>query len=562
MENRYFLVLGALALACHPKTKPVAEDAGPAPTVAAPANVADAAPPPAPDEPLTWGTRPSEKGPFFPVVDGICGGSIAALEGKTIFAGDSGFARFEDEGLVPDPSYEKAAEKSKREAWGSTQFTQVSGTWPRLVLFSEDRGGGRMRSYESIWVHEDAGWSYFGSSDEKDQPSYTSPLEFQDWLVTWRRAIDPKAEAEVPSGTALMQAWPMKKDAPPIPGLAALARRKFTVSNLAVAGHSLYAFGYDEGKGFDSTPVVRVLKDGKVTEGSNPARFQALVGTKDDSLFVLGNDGVIRRHDGAKATALPFKTKGGASIVGAGIAPNGEVWALTSKSEVLVLRDGTVSATPLPAPAVKWPVSNGQHGPENNLLAGVEYDDPYAIGETGSLYHLERGEWHEVTLPDPPFASTGKYHARRVVIPAKGDVYVVTSYYEKGIGWKTPEMYRGVLRNRRPRETLRCNEAGSRMRLDIQPIGHGFSSAPPVANETCTTPLVILMRMGTKEQPSFLYDKGFPALRAAIKETPGLGATAEILELPWTGVQVVAMKAPDMATAKTLAENAAKRVKN
>ncbi len=559
---RRALVWPILFVACHPKPKAGPEDASVAPPTSAVVATVDAsAPAPPPEKPLTWGTRPPERGPFFPIVDGVCGGEITALEGKTIYTGSSGFARFEDDGLVLDPNYEKA-QKGKEKAWQITEFTTLSGTWPRLVLFSSDHGPGRVRSFESIWVHEEDGWSYFGSSEEKDEPSYAQPVTFKDWLVSSRRGSDPHDHnSDGPTGAALIQAWPMKKDAPPITALASLGRKNFSATSLEYAGDSLYAFGYDQSKSGWS-PVVRVLKDGKVTEGANPHAKTAIVGRKDESLFVLGDDGVIRRFDGVKATELPFKLKGGAVIMGAELAPNGDVWALTSKSEIMVLHDGAVTTTSLPAPAEKWPATNGKHGGELGLLAGVAVDDPYAVGETGSLYHLENGEWHEISLPKPPFAQTGKYHAHGVVVASKGDVFVNAGYYEKGIGWKTPVAYRSVLRNKRPKETLRCNEAHSQMRPDIQTIGHGFFSAPPIADETCTTPVVILMRLGTKKDPTYFYDKGFPTLRAAIKETPGLGATAEILEIPWGAVQVVAMKAPDMASAKALAENAAKRVKH
>jgi hypothetical protein len=551
--------LGLLLLSCHPKTTPVAEDAAPAPSASV--AVVDAGLPPTPEKPLSWGTRPSERGPLFPVVDGLCGSAtVRALEGKTIYYGET-FARFEDDGLVLDEAFEKPAEKSKAEAWKQTTYVDVSGTWPRLVLFSGDRGGGRMRSFESIWVHEENGWSYFGSSEEKDEPSYKVPIQYRDWLITSRRGMQPGANTDGPTGSALIHAWPMKKDAPPIPGLASLGRKGFSTAWLAAAGDSLYAFGWNEGEaGFAN--IVRVLKDGKVSEGANPQSGSIVIGKKDDSLFVLGDDNVLRRFDGTKATALPFKPKNGAFITGAAVAPNGDIWAVTSKSEVMILHDGSVTASALPAPASKPSSTNAPTYPVNQRLAGVELGEPWAIGETGALYRFENEEWHEVAMPAPPFSTNGKYRAQSVTLAAKGDVYVSASYYEKGIGWKNSKTYNAVLRTRRPKETLRCNEAPKQLRIDRLEVGHGFFSAPPIADDTCTTPFVLIVRLGSKKEPNFLYDRGYPTLRTAIKETPGLGVTTEILEVPWGTVQAIGLKAPDLATAKALALNAAKRVKS
>jgi hypothetical protein len=353
----------------------------------------------------------------------------------------------------------------------------------------------------------------------------------------------------------------MKKEAPPIPGLASLGRKGFVTAWLAAAGDSLYAFGWTEGvAGFAN--IVRVLKDGKVSEGSNPQSGSTVVGKKDDSLFLLGDDSVIRRFDGTKATALPIKPKSGALVMGAALAPNGDFWAITSKSEVMILHDGAVTASTLPAPASKPSATTAPTFPANQRLAGVELGEPWAIGETGALYRFEHGEWREVAMPTPPFATSGKYRAQSVTLPAKGDLYVSAGYYEKGIGWKNSKTYHAVLRTRRPKETQRCNEAPKQFRTDRLEVGHGFFSSPPIADDTCSTPFVVIVRLGSKKEPNFLYDRTYPTLRTAIKETPELGATTEILEFPWGTVQAIGMKAPDMATAKTLALNAAKRVKS
>ena len=144
---------------------------------------------------------------------------------------------------------------------------------------------------------------------------------------------------------------------------------------------------------------MRVLKDGKVSEGKSPQSGSTVVGKKDDSLFLLGDDSVIRRFDGTKATALPMKPKNGALIMGAALAPNGDIWAITSKSEVMILHDATVTATALPAPATKPAPTTAPTFPVNTRLAGVGLDEPWAIGETGALYRFENREWHEIEMP-------------------------------------------------------------------------------------------------------------------------------------------------------------------
>lgn len=566
---RVAAIVGALSLiACRPK------DAGPAPVAssstspsATPVAIADAAP--EPEKPLTWGTRPGAKGPFFPIVDGMCiHGEIWPVGDRALFTygnqvgayskgSHATMARLEDEGLVLDPRLETAADPKRKGELGGVSPMDVRGTWPDLVLYSNDRGAGRLRIRESLWKFGDGGWTALASSEEKDEPNTTKPVRFKGWLVA-AQASRADGESRDPWVRPRVLSWPLEKDAPPIPGLSQLVRAGFHAERLEVTSDSIYAFGQTLG-GDEYRALVRVLTDGKVVEAASELAFDAKVHTSDHALIGVTERGVSR-YEGPKRIALPFELEPGVTITGSAVATNGDVWITTSKHVVMVLHDGKVTETPLPAPASPKPKEAVQHWPSSgSTLAGVEFDDPWAVGATGSLFHFENGKWSEVELPEPPFATVGKYQAQALVMRARGDLYVNAGYAEKGPGWKTPERYRAVLRQKRPREVLRCNEP---LPVVGYEAGEGFSSSPPIANDACPTPFAVLLRLGPASQPNWLFDRksNYPGLRKVIKETPGLGASVDIVEFPWNGQVFAGVRAPTTSAARELALATAKRV--
>ncbi len=552
----------ALLLACHPKSKALPDETSPVAPASASAKpamvMADAAPSPVaePEKPLAWGTRPNVKGPLFPVIDGVCQyAEVFPVGDRALVSfghGNTTIAKLEDDGLVLDPKLEKAIDAKAQGALTWSSPWEVRGAWPSLILYSNKST--RLRANESLWKLGEEGWTSLERYDDTDEPFVTNPVIFKGWLVSGRASWTE-------NGTKLVQlvrSWPLEKDAPAIKGLSSLIRGGFIANRIDATADSLYAFGEDRGGGALTGDLVRILTDGKVAEARGPiSEVKTRNHRSNNVLLQTAADSVVR-WEGAKPTKLPFKLGPGIKITGSALAPNGDVWIVTSKATIQIFHDGAVTETALPKPAkpnppeqvASWPISG-------DGLAGVDLDDPWAIGQNGALFHLENAEWKEVELPAPPFATTGRYQAQAILENAKGDLYVNAGYSEKAPDWKTGERYRAILRQKRPKEVFRCNEP---IPGDYSSkAGPGFSSSPPIADDSCTTPFAILLRLGT----GFQYGAAekFPGLRKVIKETPSLGTSVDIVTFTWNGQKFAGVAAPNVAAAKELAIATAKKVK-
>lgn len=578
MRNAFVRALPAvLALAaCKSVTSdgrdrpPTAPSESPTPIASAPGAPGDAgAAPPVVDAPLAWGTRPAAKGPLFAVVDGMCvHGEIWPTVGSALYTygngtgpwtrgSDTTLARFVDDGL--DLS-EGVTKTTNAEAWSTVAPFGVQGTWPAVVLFSSDQGNGRMRDWPSIWLHGDGGWKLVASHREAGEPDYLAPALFQRHVVTARRTF---SSYDVMSKVVTFKAVPLEGSAPPIANLPALGRAGFFPHRLVANDTTLFALGAVE-QGQDSKPALRILADGKAREVTLPEGEVTVLSARP-SLVLQIERGRIVRLDGDKLVAVDVKLPPKQTILSASVAANGDVWVLPSgRSSVLVARaGGGLDELAIPAAAAPRPKEAVQHWPMSGAaLAGVDVDDPYVIGEGGSLHHFVEGRWREVELPDPPFAATGRYQAQAVVVPSKGDVYVNAGYAEKGVAWKTVERYRAVLRSKRPKEVLRCNEpwGGSNAAS-----GRGFMSFPPLADESCATPFVVLLRTAYalgSSYPVYVYDRAtdYPSVRAAIKATPSLGASVDLVELVSGTQRYLGARVPTVAAGRELALAVAKKV--
>lgn len=549
-------------------------------TVAANAPSASAVSPVKPaeghEEPLAWGTRPATQGPLWPVVDGMCvHGEIWPTTGSALYTYGNGtgawtrggavtVARITDDGLVSaEVSRLRSETKELREAFDWMGPVDVAGNWPGpLVLFSTDQGMGRMRDYQSIWRHDADGWSRLASHDERTQPDWLRPVLFRDHVVTVRRESDN--DGAKPGGT--IKAFPSTAGATPIANLAALSRSGFNPETLAANDDTIFVLGDDGGSWEARKGILRVLgPEGQPREIALPSAGLKVVGTRP--ALVLRDGNKVYRLDGSSFTPIAIKTKNPKTTFrSAALAPNGDVWlAPEDARSVVVVRGDTTEETPLPAPKDPRPKENVQHWPISGAaLAGVEFGDPYVIGVGGSVFHRVGASWEEVLLPAPPFAATGRYQAQALVMPEKGDLFVNAGYGEKGIGWKTVERYRAILRNRRPKEILRCNEPWA---AASGAAGAGFMSFPPIATETCTTPVAVLVRLAYglshKETAAHLYDKNtdYPAVREAIRATPGLGASVELVEITSGDQRYLAAKVPTVAAGRDLALAVVKKVR-
>lgn len=540
------------------------------------ASIAPVKPAEIPEEPLAWGTRPDPRGSLWPVVDGMCvHGEIWPTTGSVLYTYGNGtgawtrggaatLARLTDDGLVSAEVGKLQTEsKDIRAAFDWIAPVTVIGNWPApMVLFSTDQGMGRMRDYQSIWRHDAEGWSRVASHDERTQPDWSKPVLFRDHIVTVRRESD--YDGPKPGGA--IKAFPMSAGATPIANLAALGRKGFNADTLAANDDTLFVLGDDGGPWEKRKGILRVLApDGTAQEVPLPSAELKVVTTRPK--LVLRDGSKIYRLDGQSLSSIELKTKNPKMVFrSVAAAPNGDIWLAPEEAgSVVVLRGDRTEETALPAPKDPRPKENVQHWPISGAaLAGVEFGDPYVIGAGGSVFHLTGSTWEEVELPTPPFAATGRYQAQALVMPEKGKIFVNAGYGEKGIGWKTVERYRAVLRNQRPKEVLRCNEpwggaSGS--------SGMGFMSFPPIATDACTTPAVILVRLAYgithKENATYLYEKNtdYPAVRDAIKGTPSLGPSVELVEVVSGDQRYLVAKVPTVASGRDLAQAVAKKVR-
>lgn len=523
------------------------------------APVVDAAPPPPIETALAWGTRPPKTGELFPVVDGMCiHGEVWPTKGSALFTygsgngafsrgGETTWSRLVDDGIAQDV---KQGNKPDGEPYS------ITGTWPAPLFMEVDNPSGRMRAYTSVWSHDEKGWNLLGGPTEPGEPNYDDPFVYKGFALSPHNKPIDNDHWEA----SQLKTWPVDKAAPPIPGLGALSRAGFAFHRLAGNDTTLYALGYDT-QSFK--PILRWLTDGKPGEIGAPEQT-AIVGATATALVVTVENKRVEKLENGKLAPIAFKLATDETVHSSKLATNGDVWVITSKDRILVAHGDAIAETQLPAgdPVAKEDI---QHWPMTGAwLAGIDVDDPWAIAAGGRLFHFVDGQWGQVAFPKPPFSTQGTYRAQTVSVLAKGDVYVNAGYAEKGIGWKTSERYRAILRTKRPKETLRCNEpeGGS-----TSTSGDGFMSFPPIADDACTTPVAILVRVAwnlTHAQPSWKYDKksDYPSVREAIKDTPSLGKTVDLIEVESGNQRYLAAPVPSVAAGKELGLAVVKRIKD
>lgn len=600
------IALAASASACRsaPNESPVhgpaatrASDPGSGIDASITTDAAAAATPPE-DAPLPWGTRPPRTGPLFTVVDGTCArGEVWPLAGGgalysygDLAGGRTTLARFVDAGLEVGGALTETRDKDKA-AFAELSPFAIRGSWPdALVVFSIDRPGTRARGYESVWSHTaDGGWTSIASHRDAAEPQFDQPILFKGNAILTRHRYDGGASLALREAT--FHAVRIAKDAPTLTGVAALNRPGLIWATIFGGEDEIYALGTIEVDPSSAVSprfqVLRVWRDGKVREVRLPAeKGERRVIASTPAVLMTIDATKVQRLDGDKLVPVPLPLPGGSRIVSVATAPNGDQWFLLAPPKILVLKHGSdagadapggapvIEEMSLPVPSSgapttpttrtefpRWPSSGTE-------LVGVEHGDPYAIGEGGSVVHYEGGgKWTALEMPKPPFATTGTYRAEALAMPSKGDLYVNAISTEKGLGWKTPARYGAVLRTKRPRETLRCNEPPGNGRTS----GRDFMSYPPLADDSCTTPFAVLLRTAygiTSKSPRVLHGPkvDFPWVREAIKATPSLAtpdvSTIDLVEVASGDQRYLGAKVPSVAAGKELIATVIQRVRN
>ncbi|MGO8994893.1 MAG: hypothetical protein ACLQVI_16380, partial [Polyangiaceae bacterium] len=264
---------------------------------------------------------------------------------------------------------------------------------------------------------------------------------------------------------------------------------------------------------------------------------------------LLRFDGEHWKHDAAESVLAP---RNSAPVQ---IAVHGDdVWIVLADGSLWgESADGVVTARAIPEPIGLGKDGRSRYASGGGALAGVEQDDPWMVGRSGALYHLADGAWRKVELPRPPFSATATFRIDALV-HTDDELLVNAGYVAKEPGWRLPEPHRAILRTKRPKETLRCNEPD--VGWGPNETGSGFSSWPPAADDACATPFLVLVRKGMSQR----LDGDHGTVRAILKGRVALGETAALVEFSNGVDRYLGMRVPSVAEGRGIAAALGKKV--
>jgi hypothetical protein len=202
---------------------------------------------------------------------------------------------------------------------------------------------------------------------------------------------------------------------------------------------------------------------------------------------------------------------------------------------------GSWAPVPPLATSVAWsPVL-----PEPGAKLAVQGHEAWALSK-GELLHWKGNAWAKVDVPSPLFSSSGKFKLLDLAISPDGEAFVTASYTERGPSWNDSIEFHAVLRSHRPFQTMRCN--------DIDPeaspasnAGRGVQSWPPVADDSCPTPFVVLARRSNAHPQAPDYGP----LRAPLRGHTDLEPIT-IMDVPSGDHTYIGTPVKDIATGKKL----------
>ena len=515
---------------------------------------------PASEPPGTWSTRSwdapvgAEPAALFPLTDGDCGNlevwSLA--DGPLVTYGDrydssgSGqvhLARVQNAGIDPSGAFDLGFEPAAGDAGASPGGSVLavggdgaSGTW----VLSEYAG--RTISRVSLRVRRNDAWETLLAPNMARHDASAYGSDGVVFVESGSGGGGSKVRAVRASGAETMlpelllanadfvrvRGWPG--------GVAALSR--------SALGTALRVF---------DGSALRTLK---LPPGEALYEVFAL---GPDAIFASSRAGLWRVvGDALVLTKLAADPQ--SSVQDVVRSPAGDVWAIRTDGIRIQRRDGTVESRPLAEP---FPQAKGMlallggktetREEPSHVVAGVDSDDPWMVGESGKLHHLVDGAWKSVPLPRPPFFAEASYHASRVMVAGKGDAFVVATSSAIPPGGKAPATFHALLRTRRPAQTFRCDERTRAPERDpAKPpratSAHGFRSWPPVATEACATPFVVAF--GPHEGDA---GSDYPKLAAAVLP---LAKKLTVVDFDIDGATWVGFPVPKVPLARELAARA------
>lgn len=457
---------------------------------------------PPPDVPGAWRSRPPAKADLYVQLDGICR-YLAVRQ-----TGGDAFALTTDVPYIGEPNVTTLAHMSATGlddlSTGTGMVIDILGHYPDALLLRE---WGGERIYIGGHVKRWSGTAW--------KPLFENPHDAND------KALRRDFESPTPwkKGYVAVSDW-AKPDAN------------------SIGGGKPSDFGTD----LATVDVPQADVKPLLKSGWKPLR---VLGLRSGELFAVGEQGdvqVVRWLDASGAVheyAHPKGQPGRLDLAGERI----EELRITSNGRTIARLDGAtfVAATDPPPPP---PVP----GPE-----GAQVVMPWAYTKKGLVWRHDGSGWVKQTLPPPAFGtSTARSISSFVVVPS-GEAAFVVGYQEKGRGWRTPVQYHALVRSQRPAETFRCNEPDPE-NLEVS-SGSGYTSWPPLADETCTTPFVVLSRRSKANPPP---QKDWPTIRSAMKGNEALGATIELVEVEAGGRTYLGTSTKTLAEALLLLDTVAK----
>lgn len=206
------------------------------------------------------------------------------------------------------------------------------------------------------------------------------------------------------------------------------------------------------------------------------------------------------------------------------------------------------SGTWAPVPALQAPWSPTLPDPSAKLI--VQNGRAWALSK-GEVLRWSGTAWAKVAIPAPAFSSTGKFKVTDLAVNADGEAFVTASYTEKGPSWGDSIEYHAVLRSRRPFQTMRCNDPDPESAGTT--AGRGVQSWPPVADESCPTPFVVLARRSNAHPQA----PDYAPLRLPLRGHDELGPVL-IMDIPSGDHTYIGVPVKDLATGKKLLQAEAK----
>lgn len=236
---------------------------------------------------------------------------------------------------------------------------------------------------------------------------------------------------------------------------------------------------------------------------------------------------------------------------------DGAAWSL------LPAVDGKLAALDVDAEGRPWLVAGGRlvrgtgagaweslgfpTGPVEQV-GGLREPVAWVVQEDGALWLRRAGEeFAPARLPRPAFSDTASYRVEQVRTGGR-EVWLTARYDEQAPGWPKKEPRRALLRNAPVAQTQRCETESYAMRL---------VTWPQAAREGCATPYAVLVRASSWTPKDFAY----PGLGKALKGRQEFAA-ARFSEVEIGGRRIAGAAAPDLATARALAELVAGKIKD